>query len=672
MKELRKKLWAKLLAAALLFLFLAAALGSTVLALVLAEYGIYDNDGSTAGTYCTDYVNDRADIITGRILSIESKDIGVYFRDELAGEFDWQEPSNFAFTVTTVGGNTVYTYGNTEDLLGETSREAERYRYGDVRTHTARYSDEEQVLRQVALLEESGHNIINYYWDSYSKLATINYQPRIIVEVLHVSGGVDASFPVHDNFYYVYRVLELFSPMRYWLLAIAAVGFLLSVLLTVFLCSGAGRRAGDDEVHEGLIDRIPLGGCFLLAVLLGLIPLWLVNLGTDHFTCHTAIAVAEFAVALILTDLLLLGLLLTICSRLKRPYWWKNTLCYRVFRPALKALWRGLVALWRYLPLYWKSGIVWIFLCLLEGIALFGRAPLLWVIEKVILTPLFIACIIFLRKLQRGAEKIGGGDLEYQIDVTHMPHLLREHGLQLNHIGDGLQNAVQDRMRSERMKAELITNVSHDIKTPLTSVINYVDLLKKEGLQSEKAPEYLEVLDRQTARLKKLTEDLIEASKASTGNVSVLLEATDLNVMLSQALGEYEGRLEKAKLETVVKLTDAPATVQADGKLLWRVFDNLLGNVCKYAMPSTRVYVRTGCVGGLVFAEFKNISAQELDIAPEELMERFVRGDASRNTEGSGLGLSIAGSLMELQGGELQLSVDGDLFKATVLLKAIQ
>ena len=670
MKELRKKLWAKLLAAVLLFLLLTAVLTSAALTVVLAKHGAYD--GGTAEGYAQGYVNDEADLVTGRILSIETTDVGIYLSDELAEEFDGQEPSNFAFVVTSATGTPIYTYGDTGSFLYEKSWSIERARYGEIWTRTGIYATQEQLEQTIAQMEAQGSNIVSYVWNETTQLATIQYHPRQIMDVIKVTGGLDASFPQRDNVFYIYRVLHFGTPLRYWLIAIAAVGALCSLLLAVFLCSGAGRRTGDDELHETFLDRMPLGCYFLLTALLGFIPRWLVRMGEHHYSCHTAVAIAALILALIVSVVLLLGLLLTLCTRLKQRGWWRNTLIYRVLRPAAKALWRGLCALWRNLPLYWKSGIVWLVLCVVEGLAFWERLPVVWLLEKLLLTPLLIACIIFLRRLQRGAESISGGDYSYQIDVSHMPQLLREHGQQLNHIGDGLQHAVEECMRSERMKAELITNVSHDIKTPLTSIINYVDLLKKEGLTSENAPEYLDVLDRQTARLKKLTEDLIEASKASTGNVSVLLEATDLNVVLSQALGEYENRLERAKLEVVTKLTDTPAMAQADGKLLWRIFDNLLGNICKYAMPGTRVYLRTYCSGDKVLAEFKNISAQELDIAPEELMERFVRGDASRNTEGSGLGLSIASSFAELQGGALRLSVDGDLFKATVVLNTIQ
>ena len=249
--------------------------------------------------------------------------------------------------------------------------------------------------------------------------------------------------------------------------------------------------------------------------------------------------------------------------------------------------------------------------------------------------------------------------------MKHFPDL-RQHSEQLNDLGSAINTAVDERMKSERMKAELITNVSHDLKTPLTSIINYVDLLKKEDIQEEKAKEYIEVLDRKSQRLKKLTEDLVEASKASTGSLTVNPERLGVVQLVTQALGEYSEKLEAAGLQLVASMTDEEVYVQADGRHFWRILDNLMGNCVKYAMPGTRVYLDLVAWDGYVTFSLKNISAGQLNIPAEQLMERFVRGDESRTTEGSGLGLSIARSLIELQGGLFRLEVDGDLFKAVV------
>jgi signal transduction histidine kinase len=233
-----------------------------------------------------------------------------------------------------------------------------------------------------------------------------------------------------------------------------------------------------------------------------------------------------------------------------------------------------------------------------------------------------------------------------------------------------MTKAVNERMKSERFKTELITNVSHDLKTPLTSIVSYVDLLKQEDIDSEKAREYIDVLDRQSQRLKKLTTDLVDASKASSGVLTVNLEQVDLGELLRQSAGEYAERFALGRLEPVLTIPETDTVVTADGRLLWRVLDNLLTNVVKYALPGTRVYMDLTAREGQTVVSVKNISREALNIPAEELMERFVRGDASRSSDGSGLGLSIARSLMELMGGELRLTLDGDLFKAELIFGA--
>ena len=240
----------------------------------------------------------------------------------------------------------------------------------------------------------------------------------------------------------------------------------------------------------------------------------------------------------------------------------------------------------------------------------------------------------------------------------------------LNNLANVTMEAARKQLKSERMKTELITNVSHDIKTPLTSIINYVDLLQKAQTEQERA-EYLEVLDRQSQRLKKLIDDLMDMSKASTGNMTVDITRVDAVEAVNQALGEFADKLDRATLTPVFRHDDASVPMMADGRLVWRVLSNLLGNAVKYAMPGTRLYIDLSQMGGKVLLSVKNISREELNIDADELMERFVRGDDSRNTEGSGLGLNIAKSLMELQKGELQLLVDGDLFKVTLIFPGI-
>ena len=242
----------------------------------------------------------------------------------------------------------------------------------------------------------------------------------------------------------------------------------------------------------------------------------------------------------------------------------------------------------------------------------------------------------------------------------------------LNNINEGLSVAINEKMKSERFKTELITHVSHDIKTPLTSIINYVDLIKKEEPENENIREYIDVLDRQSSRLKKLIEDLMEASKASTGNLAVKLSVCEAGVLLSQTVGEFDERLKAAGLTPVVNIPETPIKIMADGRHLWRVFDNLMNNICKYSQVGTRVYLDVSERDGKAQITFRNISKYELNITGEELTERFVRGDKSRNTEGSGLGLSIAKSLTELQNGSLKIEIDGDLFKVTLTFDTVK
>ncbi len=273
--------------------------------------------------------------------------------------------------------------------------------------------------------------------------------------------------------------------------------------------------------------------------------------------------------------------------------------------------------------------------------------------------------------LDQGITSLTKGRIDKKIDVSKLRGDLKSQGEKINMVGEGIEEAVNERMKSERMKTELITNVSHDIKTPLTSVINYVDLLKKENLQNDKVGEYIEVLDRQSARLKKLIDDLIEASKASTGNLDVNMESCNVKVLLAQVLGEMEERLDKAKLDIVTSEPEEDVTVMADGRHLWRVFDNIINNISKYSMSNTRVYISVSTTVDEVRISFKNISKEQLNISSEELMERFVRGDNSRNTEGSGLGLSIAKSLTELMNGRFEIDIDGDLFKVVLRFESI-
>lgn len=273
--------------------------------------------------------------------------------------------------------------------------------------------------------------------------------------------------------------------------------------------------------------------------------------------------------------------------------------------------------------------------------------------------------------IRDGLARIASGELDFKIDEKELIGDNKEMAEAVNHVGDGLQNAVKETLKSERLKADLITNVSHDIKTPLTSIINYVDLLKREDIQDPKIKGYIDVLDSKSQRLKQLTEDLVEASKISSGNVVLDMQPIRFGELVWQTNGEFEEKFSAKGLELVCKIPDEPMVIMADGRRMWRVVENLYNNVAKYAMPNTRVYVEVRKIGCRIIFDVKNISERPLNsIKAEELTERFVRGDVSRSTEGSGLGLSIAQNLVKLQHGTFDIYLDGDLFKVTITFEA--
>ena len=451
-----------------------------------------------------------------------------------------------------------------------------------------------------------------------------------------------------------------------WLVEHTALTVILTVLFAAlalfcfcFLMASAGHWAGHEGIHLTWLGKIPAD-------------VWLIVLLCTFFIGWEAFywwGRVFFCAALVPLVLLFLCAFAAQC---KAGTVLRSALIGRIARflwRIVRSLFLGLRRIARNLPLLWKTALVMagvFFLEMLFVLAGYGSVDGIFVIMKAVelLAALYIA--LNLRALQKGGEKLARGDFSSPIDTKYLIGDFKRYGQELNDVQSGLEQAVQEQMKAEHLKTELITNVSHDIKTPLTSIVNYVDLLKKEDIPSPEAREYIAVLDRQSHRLKKLTEDLVEASKASSGVLNVDLQPTDVNVLFSQIEGEYQERLAACQL-TLVTQPPAPGTViRADSRLLSRVMDNLVSNICKYALPSTRVYVVSTLSREAVTISFKNVSRDELNISPDELMERFVRGDASRHTEGSGLGLSIARSLVQLQGGRFDLAIDADLFRADI------
>lgn len=483
------------------------------------------------------------------------------------------------------------------------------------------------------------------------------------------------------------------------------VCLVLFAALAVYLCMAAGRKPGSEEIRPGGLNCIPLD-IYLAAVVLGAIGYVLCAAeGLGYFIQQSMLTfLSIYGYGLYAWCLLFVGFCFACAAQFKAPnfYWWRRSvtgLCWRIavwcwhfgwkcLGWAYKILWTvtiGLVGwawktikkffswligwvrkLYGLLPLSWQwlVGGLLVGGCTFPGL-LWDSSLLLFISFAIALAVVIYSANVYATLLE-AAKRMRGGDLEIKVDEKLMIGGFKDMAQELNGLSDVVMVAAQKQMRSERMRTELITNVSHDIKTPLTSIINYVDLLQKPH-SPEDAQTYLEVLSRQSNRMKRLIDDLIELSKASTGNITVNLTTMDAVETVNQALGEFTDKLEAAHLMPVFRAPKEPLYIHADGRLAWRAMSNLLSNAAKYAQPDTRLYVDMVAVDGKVCISFKNISRDSLNISADELMERFVRGEASRSQEGSGLGLNIAKSMMELQHGALELLVDGDLFKATLI-----
>lgn len=491
----------------------------------------------------------------------------------------------------------------------------------------------------------------------------IVYEVRYTEVTLNATVTLDQSKLNNTN----YQMLATFFPYRYFFIWGFLFSLLLGISLLVYLIWVAGRGKGGVPELRGL-SKLPLDIYIVLAVLLFiLLNRLFYGLFDTIYTFHVLIF---NLIGIGLAVPILLGLVYIFASqcKCKDSYWWYHTIIGRSLRMCLK----GMRALFRMLPTVWQWLVI--------GFAMISMISVTFVLGIVEEEPVFrlifiISCLASVSMICYGgycfgtvivgSKKMAKGDLSYQIPEKYLFGSFKDCAQQLNSLSGAANEAMQSKLRSERMKTELITNVSHDIKTPLTSIINFVDLLEKPHTE-EDAEQYLDVLSRQSQRLKKLIEDLMELSKANSGTISVNLVTLDAIEAANQALGEFADKLENAQLIPVVRAPEEPLPILADGRLLWRVLSNLLGNAVKYAAPNTRVYIDLTSTADQVHLSIRNISKTELNMTSDELLERFVRGDASRNTEGSGLGLNIAKSLMEVQHGSLELTLDGDLFKVTL------
>lgn len=515
---------------------------------------------------------------------------------------------------------------------------------------------------------ERNKKFINIIWDVDVK----NYDEAYSVTVYRSDTA-----PLSPKEDVLIRALDLMYALRYWIYAIALASLLLTIFCFIALMCAAGRRNGTDEIKLTPLHVLPfdLMAGLIAGSIVGICIAGFILLDHLDYQNGSAFLFGVVIVGMFLPSAsLLLALCMAAAARIKAHCLLRTTLLFYVLRffwRILKAIGRGLRSFINWLPMIWKTVLAIALLSFAEMVGLLVLDDIevrlfAWFLEKLVLVPLVIYLVISLRKLQKGGEALARGDLNATVNTKGLILDIKKHGQNLNSISGGMARAVNDRLKSERMKTELITNVSHDLKTPLTSVVNYAGLIQNEPTDNEKIKEYSAVLVRQSEKLKRLIEDLVEASKAATGNLDVAPVPCDAAVFVTQAAGEYEERLQAAGLTLVTELPNEPLRINADSRRMWRVFDNLMNNACKYAQPGTRVFLSLNRVGTEATFTFKNTSREELNISADELTERFVRGDSSRGTDGNGLGLSIAKSMTELQGGRLTLAIDGDLFKATL------
>lgn len=536
---------------------------------------------------------------------------------------------------------------------------------GNVMGSNCSYESFDHVVRWVFHKDENGnYTEIDYYYDGVKIDES--------TDIYTVNMSVDQSFPVKDQYFFTKLLFDVVYALLYWIYPIGIISLILSVVSFVLLMCASGRRAGKEGLYPGPFYKIPID--LLVAGLLFLF-IFIFILITDEWYIGDVLMWVLIGITVLAAVNAFIGLCMSIAVRIKGKTLFSNTLIWILLRSIAKAFkwtFKGILSLLYAIPLIWRTVLFIIvntfldvvFLCIANGDLEF--ALLFWIIKSLGIIPAVIYASLMLRKLQRGGRALAKGDISYRIDTRGMIWDFRRHGEDLNSISSGMALAVEERLKSERMKTELITNVSHDIKTPITSIINYSSLISKEECNCEKHLEYSEVLVRKSEHLKRLLDDLVEASKATTGNLEIYPEPCDGVVLISQAAGEYEERCKAADLELIWDMPSTPIMIMADQRRIWRIFENLLSNACKYSLPHSRVYLSVKKVGKDAVFSIKNTSLSPLNISPEELTQRFVRGDSSRTTEGNGLGLSIAKSLTELQGGTMDITIDGDLFKVVL------
>lgn len=634
---------------------------------VVNDFFIYDNASTSKDqrviwrAYPTDQqITEPGDAYTSllelskEVLQCLSSYYNVYYRMI-------SNPSNLYFRIMYEDDEqTRYLYTNAEDMSLEQMRDLGRFCF----------LNNESIFIETNLQSIPQNITVSMEKNNFSD-----------AEDYYIMAAVDTSYPVNDEYAEAARTYDQLRGRFLEALAAMAVGIIGCLVTLYYLILVSGYRDEKRTItYLHGFDMITSESCVMLTVILTFFAMFLGE-KIGYRLIHLLIAEPdwEFAErmmrAVIIYTCCLTGAF-SLLRRYKSRQLWENSLFHhlkddlnayftnRTFTHRLTCLYAGFLGV-QFLGL----GAIWVASRFWNYTAAKVFSLLVFIFIIVIDYRTFRRLFLSSAQEDRIADaiaRIAGGDTSYQMSTDGLSNKELDIACKINQIGTGLEHALQEKVKSERLKADLITNVSHDIKTPLTSIINYVDLIKREHVPNEKVQEYLSVLEQKSQRLKTLTEDLVEASKASSGNLKLDMHRIDLVEMIWQTSGEFEEKFAARQLELVTSLPTESVMIEADGRHLWRVLENLYNNAFKYAMAHSRVYTDISCENGTAYFTIKNVSETPLNINSDELTERFVRGDVSRSTEGSGLGLSIAQSLTKLQGGTFDIFIDGDLFKARV------
>ena len=523
-------------------------------------------------------------------------------------------------------------------------------------------------------------NAVDTY--SYEDNPNINYYTTNIEDFI-IYTSYNENFMDASKQMLVCKSIEMLRPYENSFYILMPICTALTVLILLYLIVSIGHKKGTKGIDTSDFDKIPLE-------IIGFIGICIIGLVFILLAQEVDTTEFELIISLLFTvyfTIFIVGIIIfdTIIKRIKSRTFWKTTLVGKIVIILLKPIhkFEKFMEEVRGTSKYFSNAItkfivfvcIEVFLAFIVFILFNSSEPFIFLLLEFILVAFFVQrmvkAIVNYDKIEKKLKEMYEGDNQTQLDKNQFLPVFNQSITYLNDISNGLENAIQDRMKSERLKTELITNVSHDIKTPLTSIINYVDLIKQENIQNEKVKEYIEILDNKSQRLKKLIEDLVEASKVSTGNVKLNLEKINIVELINQAVGEFEDKFESKGLDIVINSNENEIFIFADSRYMYRIIENLFSNISKYALQNSRVYIDIQKVDDKVYIKMKNISKDKLNIPAEELMQRFVRGDKSRTTEGSGLGISIAQNLTEIQNGKFNLIIDGDLFKTELEFNTI-